>query len=134
MGGIVRRTTLRKLDGEGPGMNAMRDGEGAGKPPVNNRPAPSLALSLVVRLFGGMLELFGGRVDRLRARFYKRERLQPRLALLERVALAPRQSLALVEAEGRRFLVATSTEGGPVFYALDSNDRPPRPRSPRVSW
>jgi flagellar biogenesis protein FliO len=45
---------------------------------------------------------------------------RPRLALLERIALAPRQSLALVEAEGRRFLVATSPEGAPAFYALDA--------------
>ena len=59
---------------------------------------------------------------------------EPRLELLERIALAPRQSLALVEAEGRRFLVATSADGGPAFYALDT--RPPRTgrRSPRVSW
>lgn len=42
-----------------------------------------------------------------------------RLALVERISLAPRQSLALVEAEGRRFLVATSPDGGPAFYALD---------------
>ena len=46
-------------------------------------------------------------------------RRAPRLALVERIALAPRQSLALVEAEGRRFLVATSAEGAPAFYALD---------------
>jgi hypothetical protein len=39
--------------------------------------------------------------------------------LLERISLAPRQSLALIEAEGRRILVATSAEGGPAFYALD---------------
>jgi hypothetical protein len=32
---------------------------------------------------------------------------------------APRQSLALIEAEGRRILVATSAEGGPAFYPLD---------------
>ncbi|MGC9159461.1 MAG: flagellar biosynthetic protein FliO, partial [Terracidiphilus sp.] len=49
---------------------------------------------------------------------------QPRLELLERIALAPRQSLALVEAEGRRFLVATSSEGAPAFYPLD--ERPGR--------
>jgi flagellar biogenesis protein FliO len=47
----------------------------------------------------------------------------PRLALLERIALAPRQSLSLVEAEGRRILVATSAEGGPAFYALDERPR-----------
>jgi hypothetical protein len=42
-------------------------------------------------------------------------RARPRLKLLERINLAPRQSLALVEAEGRRFLVATSSEGAPAF-------------------
>lgn len=43
---------------------------------------------------------------------------RPRLVLLERITLAPRQSLALVEAEGRRFLVATSADGAPAFYLL----------------
>jgi flagellar biogenesis protein FliO len=73
-------------------------------------------------------------------------RTRSRLELVERIALAPRQSLALVEAEGRRFLVATSPEGAPTFYALDERsnavllrpfaDRPAaiaRP-SARVSW
>jgi flagellar biogenesis protein FliO len=59
---------------------------------------------------------------------------QPRLELLERIALAPRQSLALVEAEGRRFLVATSADGAPAFFALDGSQRPAIPRSQRVSW
>jgi flagellar biogenesis protein FliO len=62
----------------------------------------------------------------------------PRLELLERIALAPRQSLALVETEGRRFLVATSPEGAPAFYALDERARPAaRPSASvaaRVSW
>jgi flagellar biogenesis protein FliO len=62
------------------------------------------------------------------------ERQLPRLALVERIALAPRQSLALVEAEGRRFLVATSQEGGPAFYALDHPARPALNRAGRVSW
>jgi len=57
---------------------------------------------------------------------------RPRLTLLERIALAPRQSLALVEAEGRRFLVATSPEGAPAFYALD--ERASGRRAARVSW
>jgi len=56
-------------------------------------------------------------LDRLRGR----RRPAPRLALLERISLAPRQSLALIEAEGRRILVATSAEGGPAFYPLDEN-------------
>jgi hypothetical protein len=63
-------------------------------------------------------------------------RSEPRLAILERIALAPRQSLALVEAEGRRFLVATSPEGTPAFYALDGRNQDDRARKPaaRVSW
>ncbi len=48
---------------------------------------------------------------------------QSRLILIERITLAPRQSLALVEAEGRRILVAVSAEGGPAFYALDEGMR-----------
>jgi len=59
---------------------------------------------------------------------------QPRLELLERITLAPRQSLALIEADGRRFLVATSPEGGPAFLSLDSNQGTVLRRSPRVSW
>jgi hypothetical protein len=52
-----------------------------------------------------------------------RERQAPRLALVERIALAPRQTLALVEAEGRRLLVAISADGSPAFLALDSEDQ-----------
>jgi hypothetical protein len=78
----------------------------------------------------------------LRQRLRGAGRTPPRLALVERIALAPRQSLALVEAEGRRFLVATSAEGGPAFYALDERAKvwrpgqPVRPAHPaaRVSW
>lgn len=44
-----------------------------------------------------------------------------RLAVLDRITLAPRQSLALIEAEGRRLLVATSPDGAPAFYALDGS-------------
>jgi len=57
----------------------------------------------------------------LLARWQGRRRAEPRLALVERITLAPRQSLALVEAEGRRILVATSAEGGPAFYPLDEH-------------
>lgn len=84
----------------------------------------------------------GGWTGWLLAKWRGRERAVPRLALVERITLAPRQSLALVEAEGRRILVATSPEGGPAFYALDEhvNSRigagvsgAQRVR-PRVSW
>jgi Flagellar biosynthesis protein, FliO len=70
----------------------------------------------------------------------------PRLALVERITLAPRQTLALVEAEGRRFLVASSAEGAPAFYPLESGRLESGPRESghsltrtrgvkaRVSW
>lgn len=61
----------------------------------------------------------GGLADWLMKKWRERQAPQPRLALLDRITLAPRQSLALVEAEGRRILVATSAEGGPAFYPLD---------------
>jgi len=76
-------------------------------------------------------------------RFRRPGRAQPRLTLVERIALSPKQSLALVEAEGRRFLVATSAEGTPVFYPLDPDGLAggqirsgrPRPVHPaRLSW
>lgn len=60
-----------------------------------------------------------GLAEWILARFPRAARPRPRLRLLERIALAPRQSLALVEAEGRRLLVATSSEGAPAFYPLD---------------
>jgi flagellar biogenesis protein FliO len=61
----------------------------------------------------------GGWAGWLLARLRTTGRHEPRLQLLERITLAPRQSLALVEADGRRLLVATSADGGPAFYALD---------------
>jgi len=95
-----------------------------------NKPNAAFVTGRAGGLSGG---LFKGLLGRLRGGRTPR----PRLALVERIALAPRQSLALVEAEGRRFLVATSTEGAPAFYALDERLRPvsPRPRAAaRVSW
>lgn len=83
----------------------------------------------------------GGIAGWVIARFRNAPKRAPRLALLERITLGPRQSLALVEAEGRRLLVATSAEGGPAFYALDDSagakgSRParPAPGPARVSW
>jgi flagellar biogenesis protein FliO len=61
----------------------------------------------------------GGLAGWLLGRLQAGRRAQPRLELIERITLAPRQSLALVEAEGRRFLVATSPEGAPAFYPLE---------------
>jgi flagellar biogenesis protein FliO len=76
-------------------------------------------------------------------RLRRTPRAQARLSLLERIQLAPRQSLALVEADGRRLLVATSPEGAPTFYALDGSAVPVNPQSRihragrpagRISW
>ena len=74
----------------------------------------------------------GGLAGWLLARWKNRGLVQPRLALLERISIAPRHTLSLVEAEGRRFLLATSPEGSPAFYALD---RPASTKSRgRISW
>ena len=61
----------------------------------------------------------GGLAGWLASLVTQRRRPAHRLELLERITLAPRQSLALIEAEGRRLLVATSAEGPPAFYNLD---------------
>lgn len=83
----------------------------------------------------------GGLAGWLLGRLRVANHAQSKLELLDRIALAPRQSLALIEAEGRRLLVATSPEGAPAFYALDEPSRPAgarqsvQPRSSaRVSW
>jgi len=96
-----------------------------------------------------MTERIDGLAGWLMAKLRGRPRVERRLALLERIALAPRQSLALVEAEGRRILVATSADGGPAFYPLDEGHRlnageqtgvrgtrrgAAERRQPRVSW
>lgn len=88
----------------------------------SSTPAKGTSRGLGALLLGPLLRRLGGARS-----------ARPRLELLERISLAPKQSLALVEAEGRRFLVATSAEGGQAFLALDS-PRPAQQRSPRVSW
>jgi len=90
---------------------------------------------------------FGGLAGWLLKRWRKQQPVRPRLELLDRIALAPRQSLALIEAEGRRILVATSAEGAPAFFSLqEENGADRRPnvglpdssrgtlRTSRVSW
>ena len=43
---------------------------------------------------------------------------QARLAVIERIALGPKQSLVLVEADGVRLLVATSSDAASAFFPL----------------
>jgi Flagellar biosynthesis protein, FliO len=80
----------------------------------------------------------GGLTGWVLARLGRGGSAQPRLALLERITLAPRQTLALVEAEGQRLLVATSPDGAPSFYPLDGSGLQAHTaltrRSRRVSW
>jgi flagellar biogenesis protein FliO len=61
---------------------------------------------------------------------------EPRMALIERISLAPKQSLALVEAEGRRFLVASSADGAATFYLIEDAvpKRTNRAAKARVAW
>jgi len=62
--------------------------------------------------------IVGGWAGWLLKKLRTSRRHEPRLQLLERITLAPRQSLALVEADGVRLLVATSADGGSAFYPL----------------
>lgn len=65
-----------------------------------------------------------GLAGRLGDRIFELLRRRPapasRLALLERIGLAPRQSLVLVEADGHKFLIGLSAEAAPTFFALDT--------------
>jgi flagellar biogenesis protein FliO len=47
----------------------------------------------------------------------------PRLVVAERVTLGPRQTVALLEADGKRLVVAMSAEGAPAFFSLDERVR-----------
>lgn len=82
---------------------------------------------------GGVAKI-GGLAGWLLARLRRAPVRARRLVLRERLSLGPRQSVALLEADGRRFLLATGADGSPAFHAL--NDKPAGARiSPRrVSW
>lgn len=73
-----------------------------------------------------------GLAGRLLDRLHRRAESQPRLALVERINLAPRQTLALIEADGQLFLVATSPEGPPVFYPLRTATARRNSRAPKA--
>lgn len=52
-------------------------------------------------------------------RSWQRSNARPaRLAVIERIALGPKQSLMLVEADGVRLLVATSSDAASAFFPL----------------
>ena len=68
-------------------------------------------VGLAGRLLGWLQGMWSGRVQAAQAR--------PRLAVLDRITLGPKQNVALVEVEGRRFLIATGPDGSPCFHALE---------------
>jgi flagellar biogenesis protein FliO len=83
----------------------------------------------------------GGLAGWLLTRWRSRGRTEPRLAVLERITLAPRQTLSLVEVEGRRFLIAGSADGAPAFCRLDGRaggrtdgQTGGKERRGRISW
>ena len=65
----------------------------------------------------------GGFTGWLLAKLNGKSRSLPQLAILERISLAPRQSLTLIEASGQRLLVATSADGTPAFYPVTARGR-----------
>jgi hypothetical protein len=91
-------------------------------------------------LTGAAPGIVGGLTGWLLARLQGKSRPRPQLAVLERITLAPRQSLTLIEASGHRLLVATSADGTPAFYAVGGRERPTAAPGPervsrrRVSW
>lgn len=84
----------------------------------------------------------GGLTGWLLSRLQGEGRPRPQLTVLERITLAPKQSIALVEASGERLLVATSADGTPAFYPVGrgargrgaQSDRQQKASQRRVSW
>ena len=56
-------------------------------------------------------------------RIHRRAAAQPRLAVVEKICFAPRQTLSLIEVDGERLLVGTSPDGSPQFYPLRAGSR-----------
>jgi len=80
---------------------------GAGRQPLFGTGGRPLGGSSLGGLFGWLLR-------RLRVA----APVPRRLRVIERIALAPRQSLVLVEAEGHRLLIAISSDGTSAFHSL----------------
>ena len=67
----------------------------------------------------------------LAARLRRGVKKEASLLLVGRISLAPRQTIALLEADGERLLVATSADGSPAFFPLRQASS--RPRTQRRS-
>ena len=65
----------------------------------------------------------GGIVGWLLKRIRGEQRPRSRLTVLERVPLGTRQTLALVEADGHKILIAAAPECTPALFALENIDQ-----------
>ena len=77
----------------------------------------------------------------IQGRLRQRQRADVGLKLIQRIQVAPKQSLALVEVEGRRLLLATGSDGAPAFFPLEhlspagaGPQRASRMSDRRISW
>jgi flagellar biogenesis protein FliO len=67
-----------------------------------------------------MTARLGGWAGWLMRRLHTARRERPRLELVERITIGPRQTVALIEADGRRLLVACAAAGEPAIVPLGS--------------
>lgn len=68
----------------------------------------------------GLIPNWTGIVGRLFGHIHQIAATPRRLAVVQRISVGPRQSIALIEADGEALLVGTSSEGPPQFYRISS--------------
>jgi len=68
--------------------------------------------------------ILGGTIAWLAHRWARSEGHPPRLAVIERLALSPKQVLLLVEADGMRLLISTSAEAPSTIFPLHGMPAP----------
>jgi flagellar biogenesis protein FliO len=73
-------------------------------------------------------------ITRFGAQLWNRLRPLPRtdhsLQVVERITIAPKQSLALITVDGERLLVAFAADGAPAFLALQKQFSGPQDSAP----
>jgi len=77
--------------------------------------------------------LGSGLAEWLLRRLHTNSAPAPQLSILARIALGPRQTLALVEAEGMHLLVGTSADGPPSFFSLERGAGTDADRDPNAA-
>jgi flagellar biogenesis protein FliO len=76
--------------------------------------------SAVKKRSDGTLLNWRGVTAAIFARLHRSGTEMPRLAVLGRVNIAPKQSVALIEVEGERLLVGTSQDRAPRLFRLSA--------------